>query len=340
MRQTTLSVALEVKPESAAGLAALLDRLHDRGQAGATRGAATFAWFVEGVPSLHFMSLSVFHAADYDSLFVVEANFDGPQNIFWAQLEGALGEELRGMLRCCKRPLNKNGPLYDAVAGPDARAPVAPYFEAQALTPSVYHHGNRGMTRGRILQERALFLATRTEIATANAGGKSPYRGTNAGEVHRILRAALVPQFPWLDEPAPTRFPFLERVGDYLKVILFALAAVLVLSLPGLILAPIMPDDRFFILLGAGLVLAGGWLASFSKALPGTDTHGKFNLLRALFSKTTLILAVIGLILFAAIAPIISLLGQLLTGTSASLLASIPCALPCSASPACLSRWC
>jgi len=316
MRQTTLSVALEVKPDSATVLSALIDQLHDRSQAQKTPGEATFAWFLKDVPSVHFISFSVFPGFDYDPVFVIEANFDGPKNIFWAQMESALANDLRAMLRCCKKPLNRYGTLYDAVTAPDSRAPLAPYFEVQSLTPSVYHHGNRGMTRDRILRERELFLATRTEIATANDGDRSPYRGTTPAQVHATLRQALLANFPWLDQPAPTRFPLTERIGDFLKVILFVLAAVLVLCLPGLILAPIMPNDRFFILLATGLVLAGGWLYSYRNPLPGTATHGKFNLITALFKPSTLILGLIGIALYAALMPFITIAAQLLTGIS------------------------
>ena len=68
------------------------------------------------------------------------------------------------MLRCCKRPLDEDGPLYDAVTAPDSRAPVAPYFEARTQRPSVFHHGNRGLTRDRILDDERLFLAVRDAI--------------------------------------------------------------------------------------------------------------------------------------------------------------------------------
>ena len=45
-----------------------------------------------GVPTLHFISMSVFQGADYDPLFVIEANFDGRPGPFWAQMEATLGD--------------------------------------------------------------------------------------------------------------------------------------------------------------------------------------------------------------------------------------------------------
>src|SRR5262249_28383640 len=119
MRQTTLSVTLEVKPESADHLATLIDNLHDR------YGKSTdgYAAFLAGVPVVHFLSMSVFPGADYDPLFVLEANFDGATGVFWGQLQAAIGEDLRAMVRCCKKPLNQDGELYDAVTLADSRAP-------------------------------------------------------------------------------------------------------------------------------------------------------------------------------------------------------------------------
>lgn len=203
MRQTTLSVALEVKPESYDHLSNLLDALRDRRSQDPSGGKGTYAEFLSRVPALHFMSLSVFPGFDYDPLFVLEANFDGAPGPFWAQLEAAIGDDLRTMLRCCKRPLDNDGPLFDAVTAPGSRAPLAPYFEARALTPTVFHHGNRGMSRDRILDEAALFRATRAELAGPQAHAPNLYRKLSPGQIHAKLRAALLPHFAWLGEKAP-----------------------------------------------------------------------------------------------------------------------------------------
>jgi hypothetical protein len=91
------------------------------------------------VPALHFMSLSVFPGFDYDPLFVIEANFDGAAGPFWAQLEAAIGPDLRAMLRCCKRPLDNDGPLFDVDHRrrmPARRSP--PISSARSLKPTVY----------------------------------------------------------------------------------------------------------------------------------------------------------------------------------------------------------
>ena len=138
MRQTTLSVALEVKPGSYDHLSGLLDALRDRRNPDPSGGKGPYAEFLTRVPAVHFMSLSVFPGFDYDPLFVIEANFDGLPGPFWGQLEAAMGEDLRAMLRCCKKPLDGDGPLFEAITLQDSRAPIAPISRrARACPPSI-----------------------------------------------------------------------------------------------------------------------------------------------------------------------------------------------------------
>lgn len=312
MRQTTLSVTLEIKPESASRLETLVDQQHDR--RAPDSAADDFGWFMTGVPSVHFLSLNVFPGADYDPLFVLEANFDGPSGVFWGQLEAVMGEDLRAMLRCCKRPLTRNGVLYDAVTACDSRVPLAPYFEAQTSRPTVFHHGNRGMSRDRILDERALFLAIRSEIATAHGPGPSPYRGSTPLRIHDDLRTALLPSFGWLAKPAPSRVPPLTRIGDFARLIGFAIAVIVALALPGLILGAIMPSKRYAVLLGLVVLFLLYHLNRMRDALPGTDTGGRFNLLSALIKQQTLVLIVVGVALYAVLATLVTIAAAILAG--------------------------
>ena len=313
MRQTTLSVALEVKPESYDHLSSLLDRLRDKRSPDPSGGVGPFADFLTRVPALHFLSLGVFPGFDYDPLFVIEANFDGERGPFWAQLEAAIGEDLRAMLRCCKQPLTRDGDLFKAITDPGSRAPIAPYLEARTLTPSVYHHGNRGMTRDRILDEAALFKATRVELAGRAGAGPNPYRRMTPGEIHARLRAALLPGFGWLGEKAPARITFAENIGDWARLTGFILALVFALSLPGLILIFEIPPRRFLILM---VVLFGGLAAALNRigvALPGTATPTHFSFL-TLFFKQLLPLALFLLVYLIIVGAIGTPVTMLLTG--------------------------
>jgi hypothetical protein len=261
MAQTVLSVVLEVVPESADRLSEIIEIIkqdEERRRAGATE---SYSRLKQGAPSLHFMSMSVFRGADYDPIFVIEANFDGKPGPFWAQIEETLGSNLRLMLRCCKRPADSSGPLYDAVTAPGATYPVAAYLERRTLTPSVFHQGNRGMTRDRILAEAELFLATRAELAQDQPNIPNPYRGIPSEAIHARLRTALMPAFPWLDAPAPVRISTAEKIGDLLR--LFGLLGVVVFcqSIPGLVLAPLLTAGEFVILfaIAAMVVVALLW---------------------------------------------------------------------------------
>lgn len=277
MKQTTLSVTLEVEPDSCERLSHLIDALKRQEESPPHGLPDKYDRLKTAVPSLHFMSISVFPGWHFDPLLVIEANFDGEPGVFWGQVEAALGEALRPMLRCCKRPRDEDGPLYDAVAAPGSRAPIAPYLEARTLQPSVFHHGNRGMTRDRILQEGALFGEVREALAEPEGGGRNPYRGIPAEQIHGRLREALLRRHPWLGEAAPKRISLSERAGDIGRLLLFAWAALFVLSIPGLILAPLLPPGRFAILFGALALLVYAALYRMHKPQPGTHAPRRFG---------------------------------------------------------------
>jgi hypothetical protein len=88
MRQTTLSVTLEVQPESAGRLASLIDDLRKFEESPNSGYPEQYGRLTSKVPALHFMSISVFPSAEYDPLFVIEANFDGEPGPFFAQARG------------------------------------------------------------------------------------------------------------------------------------------------------------------------------------------------------------------------------------------------------------
>ncbi|WP_395666179.1 hypothetical protein [Methylocella sp.] len=235
MKQTTLSIVLEAQPESLDRLKGLVMQLREDEE------AAKFGRLSDRVPLLHFMSISVFEGAEYDPALTIEVNFDGPPGPFWAQFEAALGADVRPMLRCCKRPADEAGPLYDAVTRPDSGSPLAAYFEARTHRPSVFHHGNRGLARARIVDEGALFEAARAELARRDGAGRGVYRGLPAQEIHARLRAALLERHPWLGEPAPERIPPLEKAADVARLAGFAALVVSALVLPGAVLALFVP---------------------------------------------------------------------------------------------------
>jgi hypothetical protein len=274
MLQTTLCVPLEVKPESCSRLSVLIAEFRERKYPAGRGFADNYQRIKIDVPALHFMSMSVFPSASYDPIFILEANFDGETGAFWSQIEAAFGEELRAMLRCCKKPLDEDGPLYDAVTAPGSRAPIAAYLEARTQRPSVFHHGNRGLTRDRILDDRTLFLAVRDEIDTPN--GPSPYRAMDSVAAHATLRERLLPHFPWLKDEAPVRISTIERARDLFRLMAFAVVALLVLSLPGLALAPFLPWRSYLVLMAACAAIIAFLVYTKRAARPGTEIAAKF----------------------------------------------------------------
>jgi hypothetical protein len=221
---------LEVEPASAGRLSGLIEDFKAREQL----TTPTYQRLKDGMPTLHFMSLSVFNGADYDPVFVIEVNFDYRAGPFWAQFEATVGDQMRPMLRCCKRPMDSAGPLYDAVTAAGSGYPIAPYLENRTLAPSVYHHGNRGLSRDRILREGELFLATRTELAQPSPTAANPYRGIPAEQIHAQLRTAMLGKFPWLEKPELMRITRKERAVDVARLFGLLLAVLFALSIPGM----------------------------------------------------------------------------------------------------------
>lgn len=293
--QTTLCVPLEVRPESSSRLSALIDELRQTEDQGTDPDLENFARVIRDIPTLHFMSISVFITADYDPLFIFEANMDGPPGVFWGQIEAAFGEKLREMLRCCKKPLDRDGPLYAAVTAPGSHAPVAPYMEARTQWPSAFHHGNRGMTRDRILAEAALFDGIRAQLDDLTLHPTDVYRGLPPLQVHSQLRAALLPAFGWLATASPARIPPRDRARDFARLMLFVIVLLLVLSLPGVILASVLPARTYLLL----IVVLAGVLALLiylgRAALPGTRMPTQFDLWGFLIDRTWMIVGFVGI---------------------------------------------
>src|SRR5687768_8111918 len=203
MAQTILTAILEVEPASESALRARISNLRSINARDALK---------TGVPTLHFLSLTVFKDHQYDPILVLEANFDGAPGPFWAQLEAVLGGELREMLRLC-RARGRSEALFTSVTRPGSTAPIAPLLEAATVLPAAKHQGNRGLDRNRILNEAALFAAVQGQLNQGIAGILN-----SASGIHQALRSALLPQFPWLDQPPTQRIGAAENILDKVRL--------------------------------------------------------------------------------------------------------------------------
>ena len=150
MAQTVLSVVLEAQSKGLSILRDLIEQLKHQEENPPPPHAGSYARLRSLVPTLHFMSISVFEDDHFDPLLVIEANFDGPQGPFWAQLEAAIGPQLREILRYCERPAGRTGETFDLITRPGSKHPLAPFLEAHTVTPMIFHQGNRGLDRRRI----------------------------------------------------------------------------------------------------------------------------------------------------------------------------------------------
>lgn len=311
MIQTTLNVPLEVKPESAAQLSVLIEEFKAREDA-PTPGVENFANLIAGMPTLHFMSMSVFHSASFDPIFIIEANFDGEPGRFWRQFEAvvnASGDMLRDMLRCCKRPLDGDGTLFDAITAEGSAAPIAPYLDARTQGPSVFHHGNRGLTRDRIIRESVLFRAIRAELDSPENQGAEPYRGAKPRAFWRALRRRMEPDHPWLKEEPPVRVPLSQRAGDIWRLLFFATQVLFALSLPGLIAAAAMPQNIYVGLVVLLAASAVAWIIAIREPLENTEIKTEFNLIKVLTTR-------LGTIALVLVPPLALLVGMCLAAVA------------------------
>lgn len=287
-RQTTLCVPLEVKPESCSRLSALIEVIKVREDK--ANPAQNFARITNSIPTLHFLSMSVFAGGDYDPIFILEANFDGPPGVFWGQIETVLVKDLREIVRCCKRPRDGDGDLYDAVTDPTRSSSIASFFEKRTQRPSVFHHGNRGMTRDRIMREHELFVAVRQELDTADEQGFDRYRDMTAFEVHTLLRERLLATRAWLDDEPVQRISTMERLHDGLRLLLYAVLLIFILSLPGFLLALLVSWPIYLTVIA--LTSAALVFVVYLKRdpLPGTGIKTDFKILTMLRQQAFLIL--------------------------------------------------
>jgi hypothetical protein len=269
--QTILTVVAEVQPASAGFVRQRLLDLTAWHETIRNTGDQPYDAIRAAIPVLHFMSMTVAEDDQYDPIFVLEANFDGAPGPFWAQLEAGMGPELREIFSRCKSPRDSRAELFDSVTAPGASAPIAPLLEALTVFPSTQHQGNRGLSRPRIIAEGKLFLALRSAVDA------NPALQTVAeSQIHRQLRAMLIPVFPWLGETQTPRIPIGEGLADLARAV--GLLVLVVALLVGL--------GRLLFLVGCqlwpgiGFLVAGGLLRLVECFLLGAAVVVPLALLR------------------------------------------------------------
>ena len=287
MRQTVLSIVLEVQPASADRLRGIIRQIRKEEETVQTDADWYYDRLRHGVPLLQFMSMTVCEDDRFDPVLVIECNFDGTPGPFWAQLENLYGDKLRQMLCCCQRPRGKSGPLFDYVTAPDSRAAIAPLLEAVTTWPAVFHIGNRGLPRDRSEREAALYGYCQNRLDT-----EPDLRAKPASGVHAALRTGALAQFPWLSKTESPRISQWENIQDWLRLGGFVVLALMVLTLPGLLLRLSFPSWLPAVV-GAAAALWAGFHLNWMRDPKLPDLMGLSN-------PPAIILALLALTLGAA----------------------------------------
>jgi len=254
LQQTIVSVVLPVQAGQCVALQNHIEALQ-RALEGADK---SFPSIKAALPALHFMSIVVFDetagvpkgAPQETPLMVLEANFDGAPGPFWASFEAPMGAPLRELLRFCAPPLGPSDAMFASVIAPGSKKPVAPLLERQSVFPAASHAGNRGLAQGRIQKHAALFQAAEASLPPpAGVLAQGPLG------IHAWLRAALLPQFPWLDEAYAAPITAADENHDFWALCLFTLAAVGCAVLPWLVLGRLFhPRAATVLALATGIV--------------------------------------------------------------------------------------
>jgi hypothetical protein len=288
--QNVFVFAMEISPRSADRLRELITPIHIRKSLDAR---------LDQIQTLHFASMTVFEDQRLDPTLVLEANFDGRPGPFWADLEAAIGPRLRGMLRFCKRPSGAAGDMFDVVTAPDSQAPIAPLLEAVAVRPTAVHQGNRGARRAQIEQEAQLFGDVRRAMSNPQR-----FRGHSAQQIHQALREEFI------DRPSvtmPLRAWAWPRLADVGKLFLFVALVILLLNLPGMLLAWLISPVWAAVIVFMLAIVALLWMLwpELTHLGAATKTKWSLSLLRQA-ALVLLILAVVEIVvvIIVAIVPI------------------------------------
>ena len=255
MHQTVVTLAADVQPRSLDTLRKCIRDLKKAVESQEESDDDSYEALRKAIPALHFASLMIFEDDHYDPLLTLELNIDGDIGPFLPQLETAgLQPYLRTMVRCCKRPSGRAGELYDLATAPNSSVPLAPFLETRIVRPAVFHQGNRGLDRDRILREAELFVDIQMALDTTS----SLYRAPNAVTLHALLRNAMRGKYPWLDKPPADRVTSFERLADVARLVGFVAITLFCLAAPGMILGLLLPRHVTLIAgaVGGCLVLA------------------------------------------------------------------------------------
>ena len=103
-------------------------------------------------------------------------------------------------------------------------------------SPPPSTRGTEGSTAIGFVQNDALFTDLQKELKAPRFS-----RSADASQIHQELRAALAGKYPWLTSEKESRWTTRERIQDYARLAGFLAIVLFCLSIPGMILALLMP---------------------------------------------------------------------------------------------------
>jgi hypothetical protein len=185
MKQTILTFITKVNPARVSDLKALLE-----GMAKDIEGNTVIPF--PKLKLLHFASLVVNEAPDYDPCLVFENNFDGPLDPYLEELYANASEGLHQIYGCC--------PDYPVASAPD-KAQLLSYLRAHVVHPNAYHIGNVGRSAERTHQENALRDGLEDFLDGVVAQGNIGPPGSIRQRVQAFVQSQ--PPFAWAANVAP-----------------------------------------------------------------------------------------------------------------------------------------
>lgn len=168
------------------------------------------------LPMLHFFGIMIFEDQHYDPLLAIQINVDGDIGPFWTAIEASFGDELRALIRCSKRPRNREAPLFDTIVADGSTTPLAPYLSMKTRRPVTDYRGARRFSRDRIVSESLLYERVQKEL-----GNGIRWKGQSARAINQTLREKFRAEIKTLSrDPHPWKASFV----DWAKLALLVLA--------------------------------------------------------------------------------------------------------------------
>lgn len=234
--------------------------------------------FFQELQMLHFFAIMIFEDSHYDPLLVMQVNVDGGIGPFWAAMEHEFGKELRALIRCSKKPRNREEPLWRKIVEEGSTTPIAPYLERKSHSPLTGYRGARRFSRTRILAERDLYASVQAALGNGNA-----WQGQTPNDVHKALRQQLVDEIP---DPPPDPKPWAPSALDIGALATLVASGVLVVTF-GLGGTALLASLLFWPEVVAGVMLVGWFLVYYywqrmvqdGRPVPKVSISGKSVLL-------------------------------------------------------------